>query len=161
MTPSTQSVSHSVAPYSAGQYSSQPSSPTYVTRDAMHGTSPTVISRAVMYGCGRFNTSRTFGPHRQRHAYAEVTSFTYTEPSCGMLRSSHARSCVPNAVPVIMRNRSSARRSTERSASIPPRAFSSCVYTSVPTGRSMRFAHSRSRNASAPGPSTSSFENDD
>ncbi len=32
------------------------------------------------------------------------------------------------------------------------------MYTTVPTGRSMRFAHSRSRNASAPGPSTSSFE---
>ena len=35
------------------------------------------------------------------------------------------------------------------------------MYTTVPTGRSIRFAQSRSRNASAPGPSTSSFENDD
>ena len=35
------------------------------------------------------------------------------------------------------------------------------MYTTVPTGRSIRFPHSRSRNPSAPGPSTSSFENDD
>ena len=35
------------------------------------------------------------------------------------------------------------------------------MYTTVPTGRSIRFPHNRSRNASAPGPSTSIFENDD
>ena len=40
---------------------------------------------------------------------------------------------------------------------IPPRGVSIAVYTTVPTGRSIRFAQIRSRNASAPGPSTRSF----
>jgi hypothetical protein len=78
-----------------------------------------------------------------------------------MFRSSQARSWVPNAVPVTSMNRSSARRITDRSASIPPRGLRSCVYTTVPTGRSIRFEQRRSRNASAPCPSTSIFEKDD
>ena len=72
-------------PYSAGQYSSQPSSPTYVTRRPRTGTSATVRSRADMYGnassssgsgVSGASTSRARGPQIPKHAHAGVTSRT-------------------------------------------------------------------------------------
>ncbi len=64
--------------------------------------------------------SRAFGPQRPKHAYCEVTSATVTEPSSGAWARIQARSCCPNAVPVTIRKRSSARRVTVKSHSIPP-----------------------------------------
>ena len=58
------------------------------------------------------------------------------------------------------RKRSGPSRVTVRSAWIPPRLSSSCVYTIEPTARSMSFPATPWRKAQAPGPTTSSFAND-
>src|SRR6185312_1129629 len=64
-------------PYSAGQYSSQPSSPANPTRRARTGTSPTVVSRIVRYGksapasdsgVSGASRSRERGPHSAKQA---------------------------------------------------------------------------------------------
>jgi hypothetical protein len=61
---------------------------------------------------------------------------------------------------VTIRNRSSAKRDTVKSHSIPPRSFSICVYVIAPTARATRFAHSCSRKAAEPSPLTSIFANE-
>ena len=71
--------------------------------------------------------SRARGPQIPRHAQAEVTSATCTDPSSGACFLIQPRSWFPNAVPVTIRNRSGARRVTVKSHSIPPREFSICV----------------------------------
>ena len=68
--------------------------------------------------------SRERGPQIPRQASCEVTSSTRTEPSSGACDGIQARSWRPNAVPVTIRKRSSARRVTVKSHSIPPRSFS-------------------------------------
>ena len=105
--------------------------------------------------------SRARGPHRPRHAYSEVTSSTRTEPSSGACWRIQARSCCPNAVPVTILKRSSPRRVTVKSHSMPPRAFSICVYVIAPTSRATRLSQSRSSSSAAPAPEISIFANDD
>ena len=61
-----------------------------------------------------------------KHAQAEVTSRSST-PWSGRWRRIHSRSWLPNAVPVTIENRSSARRATVKSHSMPPRRLSICV----------------------------------
>ena len=78
----------------------------------------------VVSGC---SSARAFGPQTPRHASADVTSATCTDPSRGACWRIQARSCWPNAVPVTIRKRSSASRVTVKSHSIPPRALSICV----------------------------------
>src|SRR5690348_3165023 len=81
--PVATSASHSAAPYSVGQYSSHPSSPTYVTRSARTGTSATVVARHDGYGkspsdsdagVNGASSDRAAGPHNPKHAHALVTS---------------------------------------------------------------------------------------
>ena len=104
------------------------------------------------------STSRALGPQRPAHAQREVTSSTRTpSPACRWI---HARSWRPNAVPVTIEKRSSARRATVKSHSMPPRELSICVYVILPTSRATRLSHSRSSSSAAPGPETSSFAND-
>jgi hypothetical protein len=71
--------------------------------------------------------SRARGPQSAKHAQRAVTSLTRTDPSSGRWRRIHARSCVPNAVPVTIENSSSSTRVTVKSHSIPPRRLSICV----------------------------------
>ena len=54
----------------------------------------------------------------------EVTSLTVTLPSSGACFRIQPRSWLPKAVPVTMKNRSSAKRVTVKSHSIPPRRLS-------------------------------------
>src|SRR5690242_13257064 len=77
------SAAHSAAPYSVGQYSSHPSSPTYVTRSARTGTSATVVARQDGYGKSAVDSDagvngassdRAAGPHSPKQAHALVTS---------------------------------------------------------------------------------------
>ena len=116
-------------------------------------------SAARIYGkSGGSRMSRARGPQRPRQAYGAVTSSTAT-PS-GACSRIHARSCWPNAVPVTMRNRSSASRVTVKSHSIPPRGFSIEVYVIAPTSRATRFAQRCSRKSAAPSPAISILAND-
>ena len=71
-----------------------------------------------------WSTSRVRGPQMPKHAHWEVTSRTCTEPSSGRCRRIHSRSWLPKAVPVTIEKRSSARRATVKSHSIPPRELS-------------------------------------
>ena len=57
-----------------------------------------------------------------------------------------------NAVPVTIRNRSSPRRVTVKSHSMPPRGLSICVYVTRPTSRATRFAQRLSSKSAAPSP---------
>jgi hypothetical protein len=131
-------VRHSEAPNSAGQYSSQPSSPTYVTRSARTGTSPTAMSRQLMYGNASFprsavvhsaSSARAFGPQSAKQADCDVTSAirTSADPAAGRWERIQPRSWLPNAVPVTIPKRSSSSRVTVKSHSIPPRRLSICV----------------------------------
>ena len=79
------------------------------------------------WGVSGWRISRAFGPQIPKHAQAAVTSAIVTEPSSGAWRRIHSRSWLPKAVPVTIENRSSARRATVKSHSIPPRLFSICV----------------------------------
>src|SRR5437588_5380897 len=167
--PASHKVSHSARPNSVGAYSSHPSSPTYVTRRARHATLPTAIRRARMYPKASSERSPVvtaprmslaLGPHSPKHTYADVASSTCTDPSPGDHDRIQDRSCWPNAVPVTIQNRSSARRVTVKSHSIPPRALSIDVYTTVPGGLPTSLSQSRWSKSSAPGPATQSLAND-
>jgi hypothetical protein len=68
--------------------------------------------------------ARELGPQIPRQAKRDVTSSTATEPSSGACEEIQATSWRPKAVPVTMRKRSSPRRVTVKSHSIPPRSFS-------------------------------------
>ena len=95
-----------------------------------------MISLTLMYGNSSFSSdcgvsgasvSRARGPQIPKQADLDVTSCTCAEPSSGRWRRIHSRSWFPNAVPVTMEKRSSARRATVKSHSMPPREFSICV----------------------------------
>ena len=86
---------------SVGMYSSQPSSPTYVTRVARTIAYPSSISRDVPNGNAAFekasgltrrSSSRDRGPWTFSTANAEVTSVTVARASAGICASSQARS---------------------------------------------------------------------
>src|SRR5215207_4734206 len=94
--------------------------------------------------------SRDRGPQIPRQASCDVTSSTRTDPSSGAWEWIQARSWRPNAVPVTIRNRFSARRVTVKSHSIPPRSFSIDVYVIAPTSRATLLSQSRSRKSAAP-----------
>ena len=85
-------------------------------------------------------TSRLFGPITPNTAHSPVTSTTIACASPSMWRSSHARSRRVAPAPLTTRNSFSANRVTVSSASIPPRSFSQCVYTSRPGSTSTSFA---------------------
>ena len=72
------------------------------------------------------STSRARGPQSAKHADCDVTFATRTsaEPAAGRCERIHARSWLPNAVPVTMRKRSSSSRVTVKSHSMPPRRLS-------------------------------------
>ena len=59
-----------------------------------------------------------------------------------------------------IRKRSSPSRVTVKSHSIPPRAFSICVYVIAPMSRTTRLAQRRSSSAAAPSPDTSILANE-
>src|SRR5205823_7467485 len=167
--PAVHAASHSARPNAWAAYISHPGSPTYVTLRARHGTGPTAMWRARMYGKASVERSAVVsgwrmslarGPHSPRQTRPDVTSARWTDPSSGARDRIHERSCCPNAVPVTIRKRSSARRVTVKSHSIPPRAFSIDVYTIVPGGRPTSLAHNPWRKRSAPGPDTSILAND-
>ena len=113
--PCATSASHSAAPYSVGQYSSQPSSPTKVTRSARTGTSPTGRRPPRQTGRPRSDSDAGVsgassvprrGPHSPKHAQAPVTSAIRTSaPVSRAWRRSQPRSCDPNAVPVTTQER--------------------------------------------------------
>src|SRR5207247_1578141 len=78
--PAAITVSQRATPNSAWAYSSQPSSPTYVTRSARTGTRPSVIGRLVRYGNAPFDRSsvdsgvrmsRARGPHSPKQTGRE------------------------------------------------------------------------------------------
>ena len=94
--------------------------------NASHGMSPTG-ARGHVRKCSLERSSvvtfcrisRAFGPHNPKQAYSEPTSSMITEPSSAHVAAS-TRIVLPNAVPVTIRKRSSARRVTVKSHSIPP-----------------------------------------
>ena len=104
--------------------------------------------------------SRARGPHRPKQTRDEVTSRISTEPSSGRFDRSQPASWLPYAVPVTSMNRSSARRVTVRSAWMPPRRSSSCVYTIDPTGPVDVVARDPLQERAGARPATSSLAND-
>src|SRR5258708_11225627 len=105
-------VSHKRRPNSDGQYSSHPSSPTYVTLNAKQGTEPTASCRAVMHGKAWLDGSvevrgcrigGAAGPQTPMHASDDMTSSTYTEPTsrmwCRIQYSSFLSYSAPRTMP--------------------------------------------------------------
>ena len=136
--PASQSVVHSARPYSVGAYSSQPSSPTYVTRKRgdRHGPDGDlargeVRERRAFERSSRRDATRgcrgPAGPTARSTRGRRSRRAGPTEPSSGRCwRSQPGRGCRTRS-----RSRSgsgpAARRVTVRSASIPPRRLSSWV----------------------------------
>ena len=136
---------------------------------AAHGDGPGVarsISWRVPNGKASLDRSasvsgatmlRASGPKTPRTAQAEVTSVTVMRASSGVWRAIQSASLTWVEKAVTTRKRSSSRRLTVRSASMPPRSFSHVVYTDVPGSTSTSADEIRFSTVQASGPWTSSL----